>query len=460
MAIIPQITPELLSAQMLQKITISIDRLVQESLAALEDLEKVEQALKTALEDVRSCLVHGALEAMQANPPADYYCQKCQKRLTPWSSRTRVIVTRYGEGNLTINRLRCTACRTDAYPLQILNHLQNTHFTLGARHLIAEEAADASYGRAAARLMRLGIPVSSSEVDRIAQEVGQWRQAEEEAVRSYLLLLGKDLSLPLHDVKAWEQADADAAAVVSVDGAKVRSCVAGEKGLEWFEVRAGVMTLAQKNAPKVCVGGDITPDKLFETLYAQTRQLVEKRKRLVFIADGGNWIWSRAQQWFPKAIQVLDIYHAAAHVASAARACWGEGSQCAKEWTDKALLMLMKKRGVDTVLDKLNAVKEQGNVVDRAALDTEMNYLTEHRHRMDYAQLKEKGLPIGSGEMESTIKQMSTQRLRQPGMMWSKKGANGMLRQRGACLSGSLELTMARQRLIGQNNLQKYSEAA
>ena len=61
-----------------------------------------------------------------------------------------------------------------------------------------------------------------------------------------------------------------------------------------------------------------------------------------------------------------------------------------------------------------------------------------------YERLKRQGLPIGSGAMESGIKQLSTKRLRQLGMKWSKRGAHDMLSLRAAHLSGELTNTVRR----------------
>jgi hypothetical protein len=229
----------------------------------------------------------------------------------------------------------------------------------------------------------------------------------------------------------------------------------GVKGLEWFEVRAGVISLDGHEDHKVCVGGFMEPDKLFETLRSQWRQSPHRNRRLVFVADGANWIWDRVRYYFPFAIEVLDVYHAAGHVGSAARACWGEQNETTAAWVKDAKGMLLKEHGVQRVITELIAAM-RSDVVNIEALRTELRYLWRNRHRMNYFWLRSQQLPVGSGIMESTIKQLATQRLRMPGMMWTRAGADQILRLRAAVLSKSLHLTIERQRMICTNRMDKF----
>jgi hypothetical protein len=57
-----------------------------------------------------------------------------------------------------------------------------------------------------------------------------------------------------------------------------------------------------------------------------------------------------------------------------------------------------------------------------------------HQHRMQYQQFRSDGYPIGSGAVESAIKQFK-QRLTAAGMRWSRQGAQRMVTIRSAILS-------------------------
>ncbi len=423
------------------------------------DLSVVEQALGSALGRARAAMARASLETASSSMEKAYCCPDCEQRLTYWGCYDRQIITCAGGARVRVRRYRCLGCGKEIAPLLVRNGLEQTSYTFGARQTIAEEAAEASFGRASERLGRLSVDISAASVERISDEVSILREQEEEAVRGYLMLHGHDLNLLLHDTRAWERIDEGAWLVLSVDGAMVRSTIAGEGGLEWFEVRAGALTLSTEGAPKVRVAGMTDPDRLFETLLSQARQLGPKRK-IAFVADGGVWIWARVTQYFKSATQILDIYHAGEHVASAARALWGDDDPTTKLWCKTARSMLLAPNGARSVIRCLVEGLRQCQVADRQQLTRELRYLLNHRHRMRYWHYQQQGLPVGSGVMESTIKQTSTQRLCQAGMMWTKSGADKMMRLRAACASKSLHLTIERQARICRNRLEQYQLAA
>jgi len=69
-----------------------------------------------------------------------------------------------------------------------------------------------------------------------------------------------------------------------------------------------------------------------------------------------------------------------------------------------------------------------------ATLRTERGYFAANAARMDYPALAAHGLPIGSGAVESSAKNVVQHRMKRPGQRWSERGARAMLalRARGA----------------------------
>ncbi len=61
-----------------------------------------------------------------------------------------------------------------------------------------------------------------------------------------------------------------------------------------------------------------------------------------------------------------------------------------------------------------------------------------HQARLRSLDFQEAGLPIGSGSVESEVKQFK-QRLTAPGMHWSRPGAERMIPIRAAVLDGSFD---------------------
>ena len=69
------------------------------------------------------------------------------------------------------------------------------------------------------------------------------------------------------------------------------------------------------------------------------------------------------------------------------------------------------------------------------ALGKAATYFSNNRDRMQYQDLREESWPIGSGVVESGVKQFKA-RVTGPGMRWSRAGAQNMLVLRAAILSG------------------------
>ena len=74
----------------------------------------------------------------------------------------------------------------------------------------------------------------------------------------------------------------------------------------------------------------------------------------------------------------------------------------------------------------------------QAGLAEHAAYFQTHLARLDYATFAEAGLPIGSGAVESEVKQFKA-RMTGAGMRWSRPGADHMLLVRAAVLDGSFD---------------------
>ena len=70
------------------------------------------------------------------------------------------------------------------------------------------------------------------------------------------------------------------------------------------------------------------------------------------------------------------------------------------------------------------------------ALSAALGYFRDNRTRMKYDEYLAKGWFIGSGVVESACKTVLGKRFKQPGMFWSKKGADALLPFRTAFMSG------------------------
>ena len=158
------------------------------------------------------------------------------------------------------------------------------------------------------------------------------------------------------------------------------------------------------------------------------RRGVEKARQVVVLADGGRWIWKQARDNFPRAVQLLDFYHASEHLAEIARARYGSEDPKASKWLAKRKTDLMEGR-FERVMRSMKSWRPTD--AEHVELKREnIGYFTRNRKRMHYDEYLADGLHIGSGIAESACKCLVQARLKQAGMRWSPHGAASMLQLR------------------------------
>jgi hypothetical protein len=160
-------------------------------------------------------------------------------------------------------------------------------------------------------------------------------------------------------------------------------------------------------------------------LWAERLGLGEQR--LNVYGDGAEWIWLHAEEQFAHWLGTLDIFHASAHLADAAKAGCGEGTAEAARWLSEARLALLRDGYVglcDYVQGSAAWVPNRGAL--EAATPALLNYLCGHRERLNDALRLHRGEPIGSGLIEGACKQLIGRRMKQTGAQWTVANANRM----------------------------------
>jgi len=156
---------------------------------------------------------------------------------------------------------------------------------------------------------------------------------------------------------------------------------------------------------------------------AVEHDLPTAHKRSV-VADGALWIWDVAEDVCPDAQQVVDWYHATEHLYKAALALYPNESDLPKRnrWF-KTYKHHLYMGHVETII----------SVLHKRHLPHLATYFQRHKRRMQYLEFREEGLPIGSGTVESGVKQYK-QRLCGTGMRWHLDNAKRMIILRSAIL--------------------------
>jgi hypothetical protein len=151
-------------------------------------------------------------------------------------------------------------------------------------------------------------------------------------------------------------------------------------------------------------------------------------KNLVFISDGAVWLRQMAQQYYPQATMILDLYHAMEYIGMIAIATFGKGLKASK-WIENQKILLLDSQ-IDTVLRHIKSLKVEANLRKLT-----YNYLDSNRDRMDYKTYRERNLLIGSGAIESAHRTVVQKRCKRSGQRWSLLGAQRVLNLRVCWMS-------------------------
>jgi hypothetical protein len=140
-------------------------------------------------------------------------------------------------------------------------------------------------------------------------------------------------------------------------------------------------------------------------------------------ADGAEWIWNLVADLFPASLQSIDWYHALERLAHAAKALFPDDENLIKRW--------FKSRCDDLFQGQIWKITHS---LDEQGLTEHSRYFHVHQRRMQYQEFQEQLYPIGSGTVESGIKQFKA-RLTGAGMRWARRAAQQMLIIRAAVLA-------------------------
>jgi len=168
------------------------------------------------------------------------------------------------------------------------------------------------------------------------------------------------------------------------------------------------------------------PDKVGQQMLAIAEQSgFTERTHVHCLGDGASWIANQVEEQFGlQATYLVDFYHVCEYLAEAAPSCSQSPS---KEWI-KVQQERLKSGLLEAVLNDLKAHLESEQEKDtEAPVRRCYRYLDNRRHQLDYKGAIAKGLPIGSGEVESAHRYVVQKRLKISGAWWKEINAADML---------------------------------
>jgi hypothetical protein len=387
------------AASLREEIQQEIDRLLTRALRDQEqrghaDLEGLELALRSSLHQIGGVLLEKLINAdgggyggthldCGQGHPAEFVEYRGQEVLTVLSA-------------VEVRRAYyyCAGCGGGLIPKDRELDIEGTSFSPGVRRMMGRVGGKEAFAEGRRDLEELaGVVVTAKQVERVAEALGEQVEVagREEQKR---ILSGK--VVPLKSVpKLYIAIDATGVPVVPRErrgrpgkgengeakgrDAKV-GCVFTPTGLD--EQKRPV----RDEASTTYVGAIERAEAFGWRIYAEAvRRGLPRAEQVIVLGDGAPWIWGIAEEHFPSAVQIVDLYHAREHLARVSKIVYGQGTVAAKRWAAARCQQLDAGRveAVVTALKKLHPRGPEAQHEVRKAIA----YFQTNAHRMRYAEL-------------------------------------------------------------------------
>jgi hypothetical protein len=410
------------------------------------DLEAIEMATRAATHQLGAQL----LEKLLSSPtePAQTLLCSCGQQARFHEMRSKQLLTVLGPIVIQRPYYLCPHCHQGQSPRDSELDVKGTEYSPGVRRMMAVVGSESSFehGREELELLA-GLQATTKAVERQAEAIGAdiARQEQAQSKRA------KQLELP--------QVLGPAVPVlyIEMDGTQVpmvRAELEGRAGrvegqpARTREVKLGCVftqTTADEQgrpvrdeASTTYTGAIETAEEFGHRLYTEAWERGWSRAdKKVIIGDGAEWIWNIAEQHFPGAIQIVDLYHARQHLWELARALYPGEEAKQKRW-----MMRQQSKLDGGEIKKLVCYLRSLETADPQLADQlriEADYFERNAARMRYPEFRCQKLFIGSGVIEAGCKTVIGSRLKQSGMFWTVRGANAIIALRCNRLSRKFE---------------------
>jgi hypothetical protein len=405
-------------------------------------LEISERFLQTRLTLLGTCLEAVIRQRYAADLQQTEAVCACGRRLFRRRLDAKEISTLHGRVTLHRPYFYCDVCAIGFHPLDAKLQLSDKHHQYDIQERTTRVGAELPFGLSAEQFEQMtGVAASPHFIHETLNAVGDATTLER------VLPDADTISRRIDEARAGVRRRP--VLVVACDGAHAPTRPAGKRKEKrgpgiWREAKGVRLYLLGKDHRVVHVAswhqiGDKT--QLSEALGVLAARIPRDRVRVALVGDGADWIWDVMLRHFPDGEEVLDYYHCAEHVHETARAQFGDGTLEAQEWAEAALTRLglnelgLTVGGLRRMLPRHAAAEE--------SIRKLIGYLEGQRERVGYDELRRRGLPRGSGGIESANKLICHVRLKRSGAWWLEANGNAMLRIRCAIYNGTFKQIFA-----------------
>jgi Uncharacterised protein family (UPF0236) len=413
------------------------------------DLEALETGFRTALHQAGAAALTQLLRFPEPAPEQRAIACACGQQARYRELRSRRILTAVGEAELTRPWYLCPSCHNGQFPVDRQLDVENRDCSPGVRRMQAVVGQEVPFAHGCEQMKVLaGLAVTAKSVERTAEAIGADIAAAEQreigkAVQLDLpVIIGKPIPM------LYVQMDGTAVPVVKRETEGRQGKTEGQPA-HTREVKLGCVftqTTWDKKGYAIRDSDSTTYTGAIETaaefgkriyLEAWNRGWSRAEKKVV-MGDGAEWIWHLADQHFPGAVQIVDLYHARQHLWDVARRLHPNDPASQQAWMKIHQKRLLDKGKITKLVLALRSI-ESTNPEVLQKIRTEADYFERNAERMRYPKFRKQHLFIGSGVIEAGCKTVIGSRLKQSGMFWTVRGANAIIALRCCHLNGRFE---------------------
>jgi hypothetical protein len=363
--------------------------------------------------------------------------------------RSKPVVTVMGRVQVSRPYYLCPHCHTGQFPTDVHLDVANTEFSPGVRRMQALVGQQAPFddGREQMKVLA-GLEVTTKSVERTAEAIGEdIAQSEQREIQRALQL---DLPMIIGEPVPvlYVQMDGTGVPVVKKETVGRQSKTDGQAA-HTREVKLGCVftqtSWDQEGYPirdpdsTTYTGAIETAEEFGERLYVEVwKRGWSRAEKKVVMGDGAEWIWNLAEQHFPGAVQIVDLYHARQHLWDLARKLYPHDEVGQKAWIKVHQKRLLDKGKIEKLVEAFRSIHATNpEVADK--IRTEADYFQRNADRMRYPKFRRQHLFVGSGVIEAGCKTVIGSRLKRSGMFWTVRGANAILALRCCHLNNRFE---------------------
>ena len=399
------------------------------------DLEVLELAIRTAVTSLGASLLEGLLAADDGYRGPRAACTAGHQAVFT-GYRAKTIDTVIGPVTLRRAWYHCATCRHGLAPRDAELGCAQASMSPGLARMTARAAAAVPFARAAGLLGELaGIELTIKRVERSAEAAG--------AAAAATISAETDAICARQLIPVPPPAPAPDMLYIAIDGTGVpmvpaatrdRAGKTADGKARTREVKLACLftqtTLDEDGFPARDPGSSsylasFDPAQRFGQLVdAEARRRgSEHIRQLVVLGDGAAWIWNLADELFPAATQIVDLYHAREHVHELATLATRLLRNSQPDWLARRLEEL-DAGDISALLTAGRNLRFTGSLTRER--DKALGYFEANAHRMRYQHFRALGMFIGSGTVEAACKAIIGQRLKLSGMRWNLPGATSI----------------------------------